>query len=137
MQSTSPSFIQYPAGLRPRLTVVCLCAEWCGTCRGYQAQLQAEARRFPDTAFIWLDVEAEAELVGDLDIETFPCLLVLDGEAVLFFGPVLPGIGALERLLRALHEHGRQPVPVGADVLSLAERLNSLIGVQESCSGSC
>lgn len=118
--------------MRPRLTVACLCADWCGTCRGYQAQLQAEAQRFPDTAFLWLDVEAEAELVGDLDIETFPCLLVQAEGQVLFFGPVLPGIGALERLLRALHEHGQQPVPVDEDVQLLAERLNSMIEVQES-----
>lgn len=95
--------------------------------------LAAEARRFGDTAVLWLDVEADAEIVGDeLDIETFPTLLVMDAEArVYFFGPVLPGIGALERLLKALHENGQQPVPVGDDVQSLAERLISLMGVDK------
>ena len=47
-----------------------------------------------------------------------------------FFGPVLPGEETLRRLLRALHEPGRPPVQVDAEVASLAAHLNSLIGVQ-------
>ncbi|MDO4904536.1 MAG: thioredoxin family protein [Lautropia sp.] len=120
----------------PELTVACLCAEWCGTCRGYQELLVAEARGFPGTAFVWIDIEAQSGLVGDLDVETFPTLLAQAGGKVLFFGPVLPGGDPLRRLLRALHDHGCQPVPVDDDVVSLAERLNALIGVQ-SCSESC
>lgn len=130
------SFLHRPEARPPRLLVACLCAEWCGTCRDYQALLGAEAQGYPDTAFVWIDIEAQSELVGDLDVETFPTLLVLDGAKVLFFGPVLPGVDPLRRLLRALHDHGGQPVPVDEDVVLLAERLNALIGVH-SCSESC
>lgn len=125
------SFLHRPddGGQGPALTVACLCAEWCGTCRGYQEVLQAEAQVFGNSAFIWLDVEEHSELLGDLDVETFPTLLVLEGIHVLFFGPMLPGVDPLRRLLRALHDHGPQPVPVDDDVVLLAERLNALIGV--------
>ncbi|MDO4682241.1 MAG: thioredoxin family protein [Lautropia sp.] len=124
-----PSLIHHPAAGTPSLTVACLCAQWCGTCRGYREMLMAEAGSYPDTAFLWIDVEDDSELVGDLDIETFPCLLVMAHSSVLFFGPMLPGVDHLRRLLRTLHDHRRQPVPVDDDVVLLAERLNALIGV--------
>lgn len=132
MPPTRLNIVHRPAIGPSRMMVACLCAAWCGTCRGYEDLLRAEAQRFPDTTFVWLDVEGDSELVGDLDIETFPTLLVTAGSQVLFYGPVLPGIGALDRLVRALHEHGAQPVPVDTDVRLLAQQLNSLIGVQES-----
>ena len=74
-------------------------------------------------AFLWVDVEDEAELVGDLDIETFPTLLIQQGTEVLFFGPLLPGADGLRRLLRAIDESGAQPVAADADVQALAGRL--------------
>jgi thioredoxin 1 len=37
--------------------------------------------------FVWVDIEDESELVGDLDIEDFPTLLLARGGRVLFFGP--------------------------------------------------
>ena len=69
---------------RPKWLVVCLCAEWCGTCREYRDPLKAVAADFPQHAFAWIDIEDEAELAGDVDIETFPTLLVLEGPQVLF-----------------------------------------------------
>ena len=107
----------------PRWLVVCLCAEWCGTCRDYRAPLLQVASEFPADAFAWIDIEDEAELAGDIDIETFPTLLVLDGAQVLFYGPVLPGADGLRRLLRALQENGPQPVALDDEVLTLVARL--------------
>ena len=52
---------------------------------------------------MWVDIEDDDELVGDLDIETFPTLLVgTTGQQVLFFGPILPSPELLERLLARL-----------------------------------
>ncbi|MDO5102236.1 MAG: thioredoxin family protein [Lautropia sp.] len=124
-----PRIIHRPSASQPAWTVACLCAQWCGTCRGYRDMLMAEAATYPDTAFLWVDIEDDSELVGDLDVETFPTLLVMSGASVLFFGPMLPGVDQLRRLLRALLDHRRQPVPVDEDVVLLAERLNALIGV--------
>lgn len=67
--------------------VICLCADWCGLCRDYQqvfAQVQA---RYPLSRFVWLDIEDEADVVSDIDVETFPTLLIADGLDTRFLGP--------------------------------------------------
>ncbi len=112
-----------PPPARPRWLVVCLCAEWCGTCREYRAPLKAVAADFPDHAFAWIDVEDDVEVAGEIDIETFPTLLVLNGAEVLFYGPVLPGEESLRRLFRALEENGPQPTTLDAEVRALVGRL--------------
>ena len=56
--------------------VVCLCAGWCGVCREYQPLFGALAVQHPGIRFQWVDVEDESDVVGDLDIETFPTLLM-------------------------------------------------------------
>ena len=86
------------------LTVVCLCADWCGTCRDYRAVFDTLEARWPSHRFVWLDIEDEAELVGDLDIETFPTLVVSAGSGLVFAGPVLPRQVDAERLLVSLTE---------------------------------
>ena len=48
----------------------------------------------------WVDIEDEAELVGDLDVETFPTLVIADDTQVRFAGPVTPQRDTLQRLLR-------------------------------------
>ena len=77
---------------------VCLCAAWCGTCGIYRPLFDELARAHPDVRFEWVDIEDESDLVGDLDVETFPTLLIADGERALFLGPLLP----LARLLASL-----------------------------------
>lgn len=83
--------------------VACLCANWCGTCRDYQAGFDALALRFPEARFLWLDVEDEAELVDDYDVENFPTLLIQRGDSVLFFGTMLPHHELLRRTLESFH----------------------------------
>ena len=83
------------------LLVACLCAAWCGTCRDYAAGFHALAERFPGARFLWLDVEDEADLLDDYDVENFPTLLIQRGDAVLFFGTMLPHHELLERTVRA------------------------------------
>jgi thioredoxin 1 len=113
----------HPPPAVPRWLVVCLCAEWCGTCRDYREPLRAVAAAFPADAFAWIDVEDQADLVGDIDVETFPTLLVLNGAEVLFYGPVLPDAEGLRRLLRALDENGAQPTVLDPEVRLLVDRL--------------
>jgi thiol-disulfide isomerase/thioredoxin len=94
-------------------TVVCLCADWCGTCRDYRQAFERRARDRNDAAHVWLDIEDDADWLGDIDVETLPTLLVLQGERPMFFGPVLPHIDVVDRTLRALAQHGPagEPVP--------------------------
>ncbi len=79
--------------------VVCLCAEWCNTCTAYQQPFSELASRFPEIHFVWLDIENHADLLGDVDIENFPTLLLQKGAENVFFGTTLPEIGIAQRLL--------------------------------------
>lgn len=84
--------------------VICLCAEWCGTCRDYQAGFNDLAAQFPQARFRWLDIEEHADEMGDLDIENFPTLFIQRREWVLFFGTMLPHLSLLQRLIETYCE---------------------------------
>ena len=81
--------------------VACLCAAWCGTCATYRATFEAMAARHPDKHFVWIDIEDQAEVVGDLDVDNFPTLLIQRHDVVAFFGTVQPDPALAERLLQA------------------------------------
>ncbi len=83
-------------------TVVCLCADWCGTCRDYRRAFEQRARQRDDAVHIWLDIEDDSDWLGEMDVETLPTLLVLHEDRPMFFGPVLPHIDVVDRTLRAL-----------------------------------
>jgi thioredoxin-like negative regulator of GroEL len=85
--------------------IACLCAAWCRLCDDYRPMLQALAAEFTRAGvrahWHWVDIEDEADLVGDLDVETFPTLVIADDTRVRFAGPVTPQRDTLQRLLRA------------------------------------
>ncbi|MGK5079336.1 thioredoxin family protein [Janthinobacterium sp. HLX7-2] len=85
----------------PRWSVACLCALWCGTCGTYRATFEELAARHPDTLFVWIDIEDQADVVGDLDIDNFPTLLIQHADHVAFFGTVLPDGGLAHRMVQA------------------------------------
>lgn len=87
----------------PEFLVACLCAAWCGTCRDYQAGFHALAERFPAARFLWIDVEDDADLVDDYDVENFPTLLIQRDDTVVFFGTMLPHLELLQRTLESFH----------------------------------
>lgn len=87
-----------------RFRVICLCAQWCGTCRDYRAGFEALAADFSGVDFRWLDIEDEADELGDLDVENFPTLYIRRGGSVLFFGTLLPHLGTLRRLIETFVE---------------------------------
>lgn len=82
--------------------VVCLCADWCGLCRDYGELFTQMAARYPGSRFAWLDIEDHAELVGDIEVETFPTLLIADAGGTRFLGPLTPHAQTLSRLLDSL-----------------------------------
>ncbi|MDR0379743.1 MAG: thioredoxin family protein [Candidatus Accumulibacter sp.] len=84
--------------------VLCLCAEWCGTCREYRAGFERLADRFPGVHFLWRDIEENAEQLGNLEIENFPTILVRRREWILFFGAMSPQTGHLRRLIETFLE---------------------------------
>ena len=84
-----------------RWIVACLCAGWCGTCTTYRAAFDLLAEHNPKHSFIWIDIEDQADVVGELDVENFPTLLIQRGETVAFFGTMLPDATLAQRLLQA------------------------------------
>lgn len=103
MSTPSPSVVLLPSSAL--VTVVCLCAQWCGVCRDYQPLMQAALAGFEPAQVhaVWLDIEDHNELLGDLDVEDFPTLLIARNGKPLFYGTVLPHAATLTRLVeRAL-----------------------------------
>ena len=114
------------------LLVACLCAQWCRTCDTYRDTLLAVraamsiGHRDAAMRFVWVDIEDESELVGDLDIEDFPTILLARGDQVLFFGPVLPHAQTIDRLVRSALDTDLPPLSTAAlapDVRALPARL--------------
>ncbi|HNZ91259.1 MAG TPA: thioredoxin family protein [Acidovorax sp.] len=104
---------------------VCLCAGWCGTCRDYRPLFDALARAHPGVRFEWVDIEDESELAGDLDVETFPTLLIADGHRALFLGPLLPQAPVLARLLGSLQAAAPGVAGAGREAQELFERVRA------------
>ena len=100
--------------------VACLCARWCDLCEAYRATFTALAARHPDKHFVWIDIEDQAELVGEMDVETFPTLLIQRAELVAFFGPVLPDLRVADRVIGALAGQSREGLQ--ADILASPQK---------------
>jgi hypothetical protein len=111
-----------PALPAPTLLVACLCAQWCGTCRDYQALFDQLQTEFPQAHFAWVDIEDQADLVDPVEVENFPTLLVVaDGQAR-FFGTLLPHIDTLRRILQT-QLSAERAATVDAEAQALAKRL--------------
>jgi len=84
------------------LLVACLCAAWCGTCREYEPLFERLREEFSgQAAFAWVDIEEDDEVLGPIDVENFPTLLIARGDTPLFFGTVTPHAQTLSRLVQS------------------------------------
>lgn len=103
--------------------VICLCAEWCGVCRDWRAAFDQAAGEHPQARFAWIDVEDEAAAMGDVDVETFPTVLVAAAGRPVFFGPVLPSAAGFQRLLASVTASGAAATGITPEVAGLFQRL--------------
>ena len=87
-----------------RLIVVSLCADWCDTCREFRVAFEKIAGARPAVAFVWVDIEDDSAVAGDIDVDNFPTLAIYRGNAVLHFGVSLPQEGTVARLVDAMAE---------------------------------
>lgn len=110
------------------LLVACFCARWCRLCDDYHAVFDA-ARHAAGAAsrFAWIDIEDDEQLLGPVDIVDFPTLLIVRGEAPLFFGPLTPQPATLARLLRSARSHGLGRLD-DATIDALAARIRGAVG---------
>ena len=117
-----------PVATPEPIWLACLCAAWCRTCDGYRPVLSEVAAEFeaawPGLRVRWIDIEDEADLLGDVDVETFPTLLVADAQGVRFFGPLTPQPQTLRSVLRSVLADPAPPRRREAsEVLALAARI--------------
>ena len=70
----------------------------------------------------WLDIEDEAALLGEMDVETFPTLVVVAEDGVRFAGALTPQPETLQRVLSAVLVATPAPTMAPA-VLAFAQRL--------------
>ena len=104
------------------LVVLALCADWCGTCRDFQQMLDRLARARPEIVFAWADIEDDAELVGDIDVESFPTLAVFRAGQALHYGVSLPQEGLVARTIDSLAARPPQPARDMPDAVAALAR---------------
>jgi thioredoxin 1 len=119
-----------PSMTLPVVHVACLCAAWCHLCMDYAPVFEQVCRELARSGMAlqwhWIDIEDQADLVGDFDVETFPTIVVADAGGVRFAGPLAPQPETLHRLLRATvleaAPDARWPA-ASAEALAFAARL--------------
>jgi thiol-disulfide isomerase/thioredoxin len=95
--------------------VACLCAGWCDVCKQYRAGFDALALQYPEHQFVWIDIEDQSDLIGDLDVENFPTILMQRGDTVAFYGTMMPEPRQVARLLEAQLERSDEELSREAD----------------------
>jgi thioredoxin reductase (NADPH) len=107
------------------LLVACLCAAWCKTCTEFRSTFDKLAAASEGAKFVWLDVEDDSALVGDIEIENFPTLAVFRGDKPLFYGVTMPQEGVVARTLASLARPDRDAVAVPEEIAGLPEALGA------------
>lgn len=87
--------------------VACLCAAWCRTCDEYRLAFDALAREIGrDARFAWVDIEDDEDALGGVDVVDFPTLLIARGDAIHFYGPVMPHVQTARQLVQRALQGG-------------------------------
>jgi thioredoxin reductase (NADPH) len=107
------------------LLVACLCAAWCKTCAEFRDTFDKLARENAGDRYVWVDVEDDSALVGDIEIENFPTLAVFRGDKPLFYGVTMPQEGVVARTLASLAREDRDAVAVPAEIAGLPAAVGS------------
>lgn len=116
------------AGRRRPLRVVALCAAWCDTCNQFREVFERIAATHRDACFVWLDIEDDSEICGDVDVENFPTLAIFRMETPLHFGVSLPHEASVVRLVDEMAERATSVGDAPASVLELGRRLRDYLG---------
>lgn len=82
--------------------VVCFCADWCSTCREFRDLWHILAHHYEGVMFRWIDVEDEPDWLGDIEIESFPTIVVIGDGTLRFAGGAVPNRMRLMQLI----DHG-------------------------------
>jgi thioredoxin reductase (NADPH) len=102
-----------------RAVVAVFCAAWCDTCTEFRATVERIAAVRPETLFLWLDIEDDVELCGELDVDNFPTLAIYRGDALLHYGVSLPQESTVARLVDEVAVRGEPITAAPEPVLEL------------------
>jgi thioredoxin 1 len=103
--------------------IVALCAAWCDTCGQFRASFENIARARPTMLFVWLDIEDDADICGDIEVENFPTLAIYRRRKVLHFGVSLPHEATVARLIDEIAARDTSVVAAPGPVAELLARL--------------
>ena len=105
--------------------VVALCAAWCDSCSEFRVTFERIAKARPHLVFLWLDIEDDSEICGDIDIENFPTLAIYRGARLLHYGVSLPQEGTVARLIDEITQRGEADAAAPQAVRDLPNRLSA------------
>ena len=105
------------------VAVVALCAAWCDTCTEFRRTLDRLAQARPDIVFVWLDIEDDSAICGDIDVENFPTLAIYRGKQLLHYGVSLPQEASVGRLIDAVAQRTENAASGAQAVLDLPQKL--------------
>jgi thioredoxin reductase (NADPH) len=74
--------------------------------------------------FLWLDIEDDSEVCGDIDVENFPTLAIYRGARLLHYGVSLPQEGTVARLIDEIAERRETDGAAPQAVHDLPKRLS-------------
>jgi thioredoxin 1 len=98
---TSRLIIAHAQQHASKLIILCFCAQWCGTCRTYQTNIQRLVKLHPDQIYYWIDIEEQATISEIYDVENFPSVAIYTAQGLPYFiGTILPHETHLERLIQ-------------------------------------
>ncbi|HZI83275.1 MAG TPA: thioredoxin family protein [Casimicrobiaceae bacterium] len=106
-----------------KIAVVSLCAAWCDTCTEFRSALERIASARPEALFVWLDIEDDADICGEIDVENFPTIAIYRGASLLHYGVSLPQEGAVARLVDELAARAEPVSDAPEAVLALPRAL--------------
>ena len=112
--------------------VVSLCAAWCDTCTEFRSTFERIAQARPDTLFIWLDIEDDSEICGEIDVENFPTLAIYRGEKLLHYGISLPLQAAVSRLIDEIAARPDLALSAPEAACDLPQRFKAAIDGEQS-----
>ena len=109
------------------LLVACLCAQWCGVCRDYAPLMKTTLAGFEAAGLVvkWVDIEDHDDVLGDLDVASFPTVLIARGPDALFFGAVTPHAQTLQRLVQGAVAGELAVLRVDDEVRTLVARVQA------------
>jgi len=105
------------------LVVISLCAAWCHICGEFREAFERIAVERGDARFVWLDIEDDHEICGDIDVDNFPTLAVFRGDVPVHFGASLPQEALVARLIDELATRTAPARDVPDTVRALREAL--------------